>query len=99
MANSRISDEVWQAVKQINPLKALATNGMHMIFYHKCWNVISKTVHSIIRAFLHHGHFLKELNNNHVTLNPKKENPTRVNNFRPQCNVSYKFIQSFFLID
>lgn len=94
IANSRSNtDEVCLAVKQIGPLKAPHPDGMHAIFYQKYWNVISKTVYSMIRAFLHHGHLLKELNITHTNLIPEKKNPARVNDFRPISlyNVSCKF--------
>lgn len=47
----------------------------------------------MIKAFLLHGHILKELNNIHITLIPKKY-PEKINDYRPisLCNVSYKFI-------
>lgn len=52
-------DEVWQAVKQIGPLKALDAEGMHAIFDQRCWNVKGKTTCSMIRV-LHHVHLLKK---------------------------------------
>lgn len=48
----------------------------------------------MIKAFSHRGHLRKELNNTHITLIPKKKNPTRVDDFRAisLCNVLHKFI-------
>lgn len=37
----------------------------------------------MIRAFFHHGYLLKELNETNITLIQKKQNPTKVNDFRP----------------
>lgn len=48
----------------------------------------------MITAFLHHDNRPKELNDTHITLIPKKENPTGVNDYKPISlyNFSYKFI-------
>lgn len=64
---------------------------MHVIFYQTCWNVVDKPLYSMTRTFLHRGYLLKEFNNTHITLIPKKENLARVNDFSFD-NVSYKFI-------
>lgn len=64
------------------------------MFLPKCQNIIRKTIYCTIEDFLHHGHLLRELNNTHIALIPKIENPKRVNDHRPISlyNVSYKFI-------
>lgn len=61
------------AVKQIGPLKASSARSMHVIFYKKYWNVIGKTIFNMIKAFVHHSHLLKEVNNTHITLTPEKK--------------------------
>lgn len=85
---------MWQPVKRTGPLKALQSNGMHASFYQNCWNIIGKTIYRTIKAFLYHGHLFRELNNTQIVLNPKKDNPKRVNDYRPisLCNVWYRFI-------
>lgn len=53
-------------------------------------------ISSIWLSVLKYGHFLKKINQAHLTLNPKKENRKEVSDYRPisQCNVSYKFISN-----
>lgn len=48
----------------------------------------------MVQNFLNHGHLLKDLNRTFITLIPKKENPKKVNDYRPisQCNTSYQII-------
>lgn len=48
----------------------------------------------MIKAFLKHGHILRELNRKHITLISRKDNSKEVNDYRPisLCDVSYKFV-------
>lgn len=50
---------------------------MLVMFYHKFGSIIAKTTCRIIKAFLPHGHLLKELNDTHITLIAKKGNPKK----------------------
>lgn len=63
-----IVNEIWAVFQHIGPFKAPGLDGMPASFYEKCWNVIAKSIFNVIRAFLHYGHLLKELNNTHNTL-------------------------------
>lgn len=72
-------EEVGKAIKQIGPFKVPGPNDMYAIFNKKRWNIIGKSAFSKIRAFIHHGFLLRELNDSHITLIPKKDNPTKVN--------------------
>lgn len=65
-------EEVWRAVKQTGPLKALDPDSMHVcfFFYQKCWNITSYSALNMIKSFLHHCHLLKELNDTNITLTP-----------------------------
>lgn len=48
----------------------------------------------MIKAFLHRWYILRELNETYITHIPKKDNPTKVSDFRPVslCNITYQFI-------
>lgn len=83
-----------EAVKQIGLLKAPGPDGMHAIFYHKCWSIIGKIIYHIIRAFLQHGHRLKELSLTHIMLIPEKDTFEKVSDYGhiSLCNISYKFV-------
>lgn len=60
------------------PLKALGPDNMYVIFYHKWWNITGKSIFNIIRTFFNYGVILKIVNNTHIILIPKKDNPTEV---------------------
>lgn len=54
--------EIFEAMKQINPLKASGTYGIQAIFYHKYWDIIGTSVCNMVRSFSNHKHMFKELN-------------------------------------
>lgn len=58
-------NKVSQAVKQVGSLKAPGLDDLHAMFYQKYWSILNKSTFRMIKAFLFHGHLLKELNNNH----------------------------------
>lgn len=114
MANSCvIESEGWQEVKQIEALNASRPDSMDamfyhkywsiIVFYHKYWSIIGKTIYLMIKAFLHHGHLLKELNNTHSYFDFEKDNPQKVSDYRPiglcmyLINLFLKFWQIIFV--
>lgn len=51
----------------VSPTKIPRPDGMHLIFYKKCWHKIGKSVCRMVRAFLINGHLLKELKKTYIT--------------------------------
>lgn len=39
-----------------------------MLYSTKNADILDKNIYRMVKAFLHHGHLLKELNNTHITL-------------------------------
>lgn len=74
-------------------LKAPGPNRVHVIFYQKCWHVISKNIYCMRLGFLKDG-LLSGLSKMHMTIIPKRDNPEKVTDYRQisLCNPSYKFI-------
>lgn len=74
---------------QISPLKAQGPDGIHAIFYKRCWPIVGKYIFHMVQAFLHYGYLLKDLNRTYISLIPKKENLKKVCNYRliSLCNV------------
>lgn len=93
-------EEILQEIKLISSLKTPTPVGMPIIFYQKRCNILGKNIYRMVKAFLHHGHLLREINNTHIPLIPKKEKYEKVNDCRPisLCNVSYNFFRSYWLI-
>lgn len=43
-------EEIFQVVYQISPLKTLGPDGMYVIFYQQCWNMLNRNVCGMIRC-------------------------------------------------
>jgi hypothetical protein len=86
--------EMDYALKQIGPLKAPGPDSMSPIFYQTFWDSIGNDVSSAILSCLNSGSILKSINHTYIALIPKKQNPTKVTDFRPisLCNVLYKIL-------
>ncbi|KAI5338506.1 hypothetical protein L3X38_017777 [Prunus dulcis] len=90
-----VSDfELECAIKSIGPLKAPGPNGLHAVFYQKCWDKTKHLVKSLVNDFHSNNIPLQDINHNNIALIPKVASPESVNHFRPisLCNVSYKII-------
>lgn len=67
-------DEVYSALKQLNPAKALGPDDMASLFYQKYQKVVGLNISKAVLHALHTGMFPHELNLMHVVLVPKKKN-------------------------
>lgn len=54
-----INEEIVEALKQTNLLKALGPDGVQSIFDHKKWDIAGKSVCNIVRSFFKFSHMLK----------------------------------------
>lgn len=56
-------NEIFKAVKQINPQNASSLNGMQAVFNNKSQNIVSKSVYKMLNLFIFscftYGHMLK----------------------------------------
>jgi hypothetical protein len=63
--------------------KALGPDGFNGVFYKKCWNIIKFDIYQLCDEFFQGTTSLPPINNSYITLIPKINNPTRINDFRP----------------
>lgn len=84
--------KIYEAVKQVNPLKAPGPDGMQVIFNHKCWNVIDIYVCNMVRSSFNHGHMLKELVMSYITFVSENNYPVSTNHYKPisLCSIFMK---------
>lgn len=102
MVDKDVTDEeIFEAERQINPLKTLCPDGMQVIFYQKNWDIIGKFVYDMVWSFFNSFHMLKELQRTYITLIPQIVNPENINRYRPisLCNISYKIMSKYWQIN
>jgi hypothetical protein len=87
-------DEVYDALRQMAPLKAPGPDGYTADFYLQHWETVGPEVCAAVIHFFNSNHMSIEMNKTHIALIPKNSNPSNVTHFRPisLCNVIYKII-------
>lgn len=87
-------DEIKRALFSMKNFKAPGPDGFHPIFFKSQWNAIGGSVYSLVNDCFSDPSKIGSLNNTLLTLIPKKDDISYVNQLRPiaLCNVSYKII-------
>lgn len=69
-------------------------DGFNSCFFKRAWHIIREDMYRLCWDFHSHRADLKNINYSYITLVPKKDNPERVNDFRPisLLNSSIKII-------
>ncbi|XP_048630790.1 uncharacterized protein LOC125604440 [Brassica napus] len=86
--------EIKDAVFAMNPEKTPGPDGMTAAFYRQHWEVIKPGVLSYINLFFEQSYLDPRINETHICLIPKIENPITIKDYRPisLANVAYKII-------
>jgi hypothetical protein len=87
-------EEVHQAIRDIKSLAAPGPDGLPAKFYHTYWEIIESDFTNEILNILNHGGDPRPLNDTHICLIPKNDNPSYPCDYRPisLCNVTLKTI-------
>ena len=87
-------EEIHITIKQMHPTKALGSDSMNAIFFHKFWHIISEDVIKFFLSCLNGEENLHDVNYTNIVLIPKVKNPRNIPQYRPisLCNVIYKTI-------
>jgi hypothetical protein len=70
-------------VKQMPADKSPGPDGFNGLFIKSCWHIIKEDVYSLCFDFFIADLNIQAINNSFITLIPKVNNPTNVNDFRP----------------
>lgn len=81
-------------IKSLASLKAPGPDGFQALFFQKNWELVKESVYKTTILVLEGKGILEHLNETHIVLISKVDNPEGPAQFRPigQCNVSYKII-------
>lgn len=93
--------EIFNIVKYFQPLKAPRPDGLHPIFYQKCWSILGKSVENLCEQVFRDKKIPENINDTHIFLIPKNPKASSLKQFRPIsfCNTSYKIISKILELD
>ncbi|GKE82912.1 hypothetical protein Tco_1552912, partial [Tanacetum coccineum] len=85
------SDEIKEAIFDIDSNKAFGPDGYTFGFFKKAWSIIGKEVCLVIRDFFINGKLRDEIKEAIFAIDSKLEVPNKVSEFRPIacCNQTY----------
>jgi len=87
-------EEVDLVVASLPSDKSPGPDGFNTDFIKKYWLIIKHYFYNLIQSFFDGSPCLQSLNSSYITLIPRRESPSRVNDFRPisLLNITIKII-------
>jgi len=82
-------EDIDKIVKQMPADKSPGPDGFNGLFIKSCWHIIKEDVYSLCFDFFSGDLNIQAINNSFITLIPKVNNPTNVNDFRPISLMNY----------
>ncbi|GKU89353.1 hypothetical protein SLEP1_g3500 [Rubroshorea leprosula] len=76
-------EEITQAVWDCDSMKALGPDGFSFGFIKEMWESMRHEVSAFVNEFHRNGQLVKGSNSSFVVLIPKKENPIKIEDYRP----------------
>ena len=92
-------NEIKEVVFDLDPYSAPGLDGFTDLFFRHCWNIMGRQVCEAVRSFFISGTLISGMNASIMTLIPKSNNASQVENFLPNVlsNFIYKIITRIIL--
>lgn len=86
------AEDVKKAIFSIGDTKAPCTDGLHAIFFKKCWHLIGDALTSEVLEAINLKKIHESWNDTVIVMIPKVDSPEKISQYRPinLCNVLYK---------
>ncbi|XP_059636142.1 uncharacterized protein LOC132278365 [Cornus florida] len=86
--------EIQNCMMLLNKDKTPGPDGYNAMFFHKTWPIVGRSTIKAISVFFRCRKLLSEANCTYISLVPKCQNPSYLNDYRPIscCNTIYKCI-------
>lgn len=89
MSRPFIIEDIDSAIKQMPVDKAPGPGGFNGFFLKSCWEIVKEDFYNLCFDFFNGSLDLQSINNSHITLIPKTNNPATDNDFRPIFLLNY----------
>jgi hypothetical protein len=82
-------DDIDLAVRSMPTNHSPGPDGFNGLFFKKCWSIIREDFSRLLRDFFSNNISLQSINSSIIALIPKKDNPVRVEDYRPISLLNY----------
>ncbi|KAL6182579.1 hypothetical protein ACLB2K_043998 [Fragaria x ananassa] len=86
-----LSEEIWAAVKSMDPDSASGPDGFNGYFFVSCWDVVGADVVKAVQYFFQHGYLAPSFNSGIIILIPKVDHADSIKQFRPIALTNFVF--------
>jgi hypothetical protein len=76
-------EEIDAIVQSLLVDKSPRPDGFHGDFLKRCWHIVAPDFYDLCKGFYEGTICMQSINGSHIVLVPKKDNPSRVGDFRP----------------
>jgi len=82
-------DEIDMVIKSLPNNHAPGPDGFNGLFFKKCWNIIKGDFSRLLQDFCNLNIDIRSINSSVIALIPKKDNPEKVDDYRPISLLNY----------
>ena len=86
-----LSEEIWAAVKSMDPDSAPGLDRFNGHFFVSCWDVVGADVVKAVQYFFQHGYLAPSFNSGIIILIPKVDHADSIKQFRPIALTNFVF--------